>query len=72
MIDPSLIDPSRKKKFSKDLIKAACNDARNKADQKTAEETLKGYGRYGFTARYARQWRLAVLGFVLEMTGRVT
>lgn len=39
-IDPSLVNPSEKEMLE-DLIKAACNDARAKADQKMADETQK-------------------------------
>ncbi len=45
-IDPSLIDPAEKEVLE-DLIKAACNDARDKADQKTAEETQKAMADMG-------------------------
>ncbi|HNQ91678.1 MAG TPA: YbaB/EbfC family nucleoid-associated protein [Alphaproteobacteria bacterium] len=45
-IDPSLIDPAEKEVLE-DLIKAACNDARNKADQKLADETQKAMADMG-------------------------
>ncbi|MBL8639738.1 MAG: YbaB/EbfC family nucleoid-associated protein [Alphaproteobacteria bacterium] len=45
-IDPSLINPAEKE-VMEDLIKAACNDARAKADQKMAEETQKAMGDMG-------------------------
>lgn len=45
-IDPSLVNPSDKE-VMEDLIKAACNDARAKADQKMADETQKVMGDMG-------------------------
>lgn len=39
-IDPSIINAGEKEMLE-DLIKAACNDARQKADQKMADETQK-------------------------------
>ncbi|MEM6812042.1 MAG: YbaB/EbfC family nucleoid-associated protein [Pseudomonadota bacterium] len=39
-IDPSLIDPSEKEVLE-DLVKAALNDAKSKADQTMADETQK-------------------------------
>jgi DNA-binding YbaB/EbfC family protein len=45
-IDPSLINPAEKE-ILEDLIKAACNDARAKADQKMAEETQKAMNDMG-------------------------
>lgn len=46
MIDPSIINASEKDMLE-DLIKAACNDARAKADQKMAEETQKAMAGMG-------------------------
>lgn len=46
MIDPSLVNPSEKEVLE-DLIKAACNDARSKADQKLADETQKAMADMG-------------------------
>ncbi|OIN86879.1 MAG: nucleoid-associated protein, YbaB/EbfC family [Alphaproteobacteria bacterium CG1_02_46_17] len=46
MIDPSLIS-AEDKEVLEDLIKAACNDAREKADQKTADETQKAMADMG-------------------------
>jgi DNA-binding YbaB/EbfC family protein len=45
-IDPSLIVASEKDMLE-DMIKAACNDARSKADQKMAEETQKAMADMG-------------------------
>lgn len=45
-IDPSLVNPSEKEMLE-DLIKAACNDARAKADQKMAEETQRAMNDLG-------------------------
>lgn len=45
-IDPSLVNPSEKDMLE-DLIKAACNDARAKADQRMAEETQKAMNDMG-------------------------
>jgi len=45
-IDPSLVNPTEKEVLE-DLIKAACNDARNKADQKLADETQKAMSDMG-------------------------
>ncbi|MFA7277295.1 MAG: YbaB/EbfC family nucleoid-associated protein [Pseudobdellovibrionaceae bacterium] len=45
-IDPSLINPSDREVLE-DLIKAACNDARAKADQKMADETQKAMADMG-------------------------
>ena len=45
-IDPSLVNPAEKE-ILEDLIKAACNDARAKADQKMAEETQKAMNDMG-------------------------
>lgn len=45
-IDPSIISADDKEMLE-DLIKAACNDARDKADQKTAEETQKAMADMG-------------------------
>ena len=39
-IDPSVMKPEEKE-ILEDLIAAACNDARTKADEKMAEETKK-------------------------------
>ncbi|MEM8833871.1 MAG: YbaB/EbfC family nucleoid-associated protein [Pseudomonadota bacterium] len=48
-IDPSLIDPSEKEVLE-DLIKAALNDAKAKADQTMAEETQKMMEEMGLPA----------------------
>lgn len=45
-IDPSLINPAEKD-ILEDMIKAACNDARTKADQKMADETQKAMAGMG-------------------------
>ena len=45
-IDPSLIDPNDKDMLE-DMIKAACNDARAKADEKMATETQKAMSDMG-------------------------
>ena len=45
-IDPSLVVASEKDMLE-DMIKAACNDARAKADQKMAEETQKAMSDMG-------------------------
>lgn len=45
-IDPSLIDPNDKEMLE-DMIKAACNDARAKADEKMATETQKAMSDMG-------------------------
>jgi DNA-binding YbaB/EbfC family protein len=45
-IDPSIISVDDKE-MMEDLIKAACNDARSKADQKMAEETQKAMADMG-------------------------
>lgn len=48
-IDPSLINPSEKEVLE-DIIKAALNDARAKADTKMADETQKAMGDMGLPA----------------------
>lgn len=48
-IDPSII-VATEKDMLEDLIKAACNDARNRADQKMAEETQKAMSGMGIPA----------------------
>ena len=48
-IDPSLIK-AEDKDILEDLIKAAVNDARTKADQKMADETQKAMGDLGLPA----------------------
>jgi len=48
-IDPSLIVASEKDMLE-DMIKAACNDARAKADIKTADETQKAMSDMGLPA----------------------
>ncbi|MDY0029520.1 MAG: YbaB/EbfC family nucleoid-associated protein [Pseudobdellovibrionaceae bacterium] len=45
-IDPSIISVDDKE-MMEDLIKAACNDARSKADQKMADETQKAMADMG-------------------------
>lgn len=45
-IDPSLVNPAEKDMLE-DLIMAACNDARTKADQKMADETQKAMAAMG-------------------------
>jgi len=45
-IDPSIISVDDKE-MMEDLIKAACNDARSKADQKMADETQKAMADLG-------------------------
>ncbi len=45
-IDPSLIIASEKDMLE-DMVKAACNDARAKADQKMAEETQRAMSDMG-------------------------
>lgn len=45
-IDPSLIVASEKEMLE-DMVKAACNDARAKADQKMSEETQKAMADMG-------------------------
>lgn len=46
VIDPSVINPAEKDMLE-DLIKAACNDARSKADQKMADETQRAMSDMG-------------------------
>jgi DNA-binding YbaB/EbfC family protein len=46
LIDPSLI-VATEKDMLEDMVKAACNDARAKADQKMAEETQKAMADMG-------------------------
>ena len=48
-IDPSLVK-SEDKDILEDLIKAAVNDARSKADEKMADETQKAMGSMGLPA----------------------
>lgn len=48
-IDPSIIDPDEKE-VMEDLITAALNDARSKADVKMAEETEKAMAELGIPA----------------------
>jgi hypothetical protein len=48
-IDPSIVK-AYEKDMLEDLIKAACNDARAKADQKMADETQKAMGDLGLPA----------------------
>ena len=48
-IDPSLVKADDKD-ILEDLVKAAVNDARNKADQKMADETQKAMGDLGLPA----------------------
>jgi nucleoid-associated protein EbfC len=50
-IDPSIISASEKEMLE-DLIKAACNDARTKADEKMAAETQKSMGDMGLPAGF--------------------
>jgi len=45
-IDPTIVNPSEKDVLE-DLIKAACNDARAKADQRMSEETQKAMADMG-------------------------
>jgi DNA-binding YbaB/EbfC family protein len=45
-IDPSIVK-AEEKEMLEDLVKAACNDARAKADQKMAEETQKAMSGMG-------------------------
>jgi DNA-binding YbaB/EbfC family protein len=45
-IDPSIVKADEKEMLE-DLVKAACNDARAKADQKMAEETQKAMSGMG-------------------------
>lgn len=45
-IDPSLINPAEKEMLE-DMVKAACNDARSKADQKMSSETQKAMADMG-------------------------
>lgn len=45
-IDPSIVNASEKDMLE-DLVKAACNDARAKADEKMADETQKAMGDMG-------------------------
>lgn len=48
-IDPSLIVASEKEMLE-DMVKAACNDARAKADQRMAEETQRAMADMGLPA----------------------
>lgn len=48
-LDPSLLNPSEKE-IAEDLIMAAINDAKSKADAKMAEETQKMMGDLGLPA----------------------
>jgi DNA-binding YbaB/EbfC family protein len=50
-IDPSLINVAERDMLE-DMIKAACNDARTKADQKMAEETQKIMADMGLPAGF--------------------
>jgi hypothetical protein len=50
-IDPSIVSASEKEMLE-DLIKAACNDARTKADEKMAAETQKSMGDMGLPAGF--------------------
>lgn len=47
-LDPSLL--TEDKDMLEDMIKAACNDARTKADQKMQDETQKAMGDMGLPA----------------------
>lgn len=48
-IDPSILNPDEKE-IAEDLIKAALNDAKSKADQTMADETQKMMGDMGLPA----------------------
>jgi hypothetical protein len=50
-IDPSLINATEREMLE-DMIKAACNDARTRADQKMAEETQKIMADMGLPAGF--------------------
>ncbi len=52
IIIDSTIVKSDEKDILEDLIKAACNDARAKADQKMADETQKSMGDMGLPAGF--------------------
>ena len=50
-IDPSVIDPADPEMLE-DLIKAACNDAETKADDRLSSETEKMMGQMGLPANF--------------------
>lgn len=50
-IDPSVIDPSDPEMLE-DLIKAACNDAEQKADDRLSSETERMMGEMGLPANF--------------------